>query len=68
KRLGPGYAYEVRSGKVMRMEDAGILDPLKVVRVALETGTSGGLMMLTTEAIVLTKRDKSGFTNVSLNP
>lgn len=68
KRLGPGYAYEVRSDRVMRMEDAGILDPLKVVRVALETGTSGGLMMLTTEAIVLTKRDKSGFTNVSLNP
>jgi chaperonin GroEL (HSP60 family) len=40
------------------MTEAGILDPLKVVRTALETGASTGVMALTTDALVLTaKRD-----------
>jgi chaperonin GroEL (HSP60 family) len=40
------------------MAEAGILDPLKVARAALETGASTGMMALTTEALVLTaKRD-----------
>jgi chaperonin GroEL (HSP60 family) len=40
------------------MKEAGILDPLKVVRIALETGASAGMMALTTDALVLTaKRD-----------
>jgi chaperonin GroEL (HSP60 family) len=40
------------------MAEAGILDPLKVVKTALETGASTGIMALTTDALVLTaKRD-----------
>ena len=47
-------------GRIIDMTEAGILDPLKVVRTALETGASAGVMALTTDALVLTaKRDPS---------
>jgi chaperonin GroEL len=54
----PGHAYDVVTGSIRDMEEAGVLDPLKVVRTALETGASTGIMALTTDALVLTaKRD-----------
>jgi chaperonin GroEL len=54
----PGHGYDVVQGKIMDMTEAGILDPLKVVKTALETGASTGIMALTTDALVLTaKRD-----------
>ena len=47
-------------GRIVDMTEGGILDPLKVVRTALETGVSAGTMALTTDALVLTaKRDPS---------
>jgi chaperonin GroEL len=54
----PGAGFDAVEGRVVDMEEAGILDPLKVVRAALETGASAGMMALTTDALVLTaKRD-----------
>ncbi|MGH2368451.1 MAG: TCP-1/cpn60 chaperonin family protein, partial [Chloroflexota bacterium] len=54
----PGHGYDAIQLRVVDMAEAGILDPLKVVRTALETGASTGLMALTTDALVLTaKRD-----------
>jgi chaperonin GroEL len=54
----PGYGYDVIRGEILDMTEAGILDPVKVVRTALETGASTGMMALTTDALVLTaKRD-----------
>ena len=54
----PGHGYDAVDDKVVDMTEAGILDPLKVVRIALETGASAGMMALTTDALVLTaKRD-----------
>jgi chaperonin GroEL len=53
-----GHGYDAVEERVVDMTEAGILDPLKVVRTALETGISSGLMALTTDALVLTaKRD-----------
>lgn len=53
-----GYGFDVVSGKIMDMTEAGVLDPLKISRTALETGASTGMMALTTDALVLTaKRD-----------
>lgn len=53
-----GHGFDVVSGQIMDMTEAGVLDPLKVVRTALETGASTGMMALTTDALVLTaKRD-----------
>lgn len=60
KSLPPGYAYDATRGEVADMVEAGVLDPIKVVRTALETGASAGMMALTTDALVLTaKRDPS---------
>ena len=54
----PGYGYDAVEQEIIDMTEAGILDPVKVVRTALETGASAGIMALTTEALVLTaKRD-----------
>lgn len=54
----PGHGYDAMQDRIVDMTQGGILDPLKVVRTALETGVSGGLMALTTDALVLTaKRD-----------
>ena len=54
----PGHGYDAVQDRVVDMKEAGILDPLKVVRTALETGASAGMMALTTDALVLTaKRD-----------
>src|SRR5688500_7928005 len=36
----PGHGYDAVEDRVMDMTEAGILDPLKVVRIALETGRS----------------------------
>lgn len=59
----PGYGYDAVEDRIVDMAEAGILDPLKVVRTALETGASAGIMALTTDALVLTaKRD------VAVNP
>jgi chaperonin GroEL len=52
----PGTGYDALAGRIVDMEEAGILDPLKVVRTALETGTSAGIMALTTDALVLTAK------------
>jgi chaperonin GroEL len=54
----PGYGFDAVRGEILDMSEAGILDPLKVIRTALETGASTGMMALTTDALVLTaKRD-----------
>jgi len=56
----PGFGYDAVEGRIVDMTEGGILDPLKVVRTALETGVSAGTMALTTDALVLTaKRDPS---------
>jgi chaperonin GroEL len=54
----PGFGYDAVSNEIVDMREASVLDPLKVVRTALETGASAGMMALTTDALVLTaKRD-----------
>ena len=52
--------YDANSGKYVDMHKAGIIDPLKVVRTALENAASISGLMLTTETLVtdLEKEDK----------
>ncbi|MSQ43787.1 MAG: chaperonin GroEL [Chloroflexi bacterium] len=59
----PGHGYDAVGDRIIDMTEAGILDPLKVVRGALEFAVSAGCMALTTEALILT--DKS---NPAVNP
>src|SRR4029079_787610 len=49
----PGHGFDVIAGRVTKMLEAGIYDPTRVVRFALETGVSGALMGVTTEALIL---------------
>jgi chaperonin GroEL len=52
--------YDANTGKYVDMYKAGIIDPLKVVRTALENAASIAALMLTTETLVtdLKKEDK----------
>ena len=46
------YGYNVLTGKFGSMTKAGILDPLKVTRFALQNAASVAMMVLTTETLV----------------
>lgn len=52
EKLGEKHGYNALTGEYVDMIVAGILDPTKVVRCALENAVSVASMLLTTEAIV----------------
>ncbi|MFN8483607.1 MAG: chaperonin GroEL [Anaerolineae bacterium] len=54
--------YNVMTGEMTDMMKAGIIDPAKVTRSAVENATSIGAMILTTEALVtdLPEKEKAG--------
>lgn len=45
--------YNVRTQKYENMEDAGVIDPAKVVRVALENSSSISSLLITTECLMV---------------
>lgn len=47
-----GMGYDARHDKIVNMVDAGITDPVKVTRTALENAASVAMLLLTTEAVV----------------
>ena len=56
KRQGIGY--DARKEEYVNMLQAGILDPVKVTRLALENAASVASMLLTTEAVVVEEPKK----------
>lgn len=50
--VNPNYGFEVSSEKYGNMFGFGVIDPLKVTRVALQNATSVASMLLTTEATI----------------
>jgi len=44
--------YEMMSGKIVNLVDKGIIDPAKVVRLALENAVSIGTQILTTDCLI----------------
>ena len=54
----PGWGLEVVSGEFVDLAKAGVVDPLKVVRSALENAASVASMVLTTEALIAEKPEK----------
>lgn len=52
EKLGEKHGYNALTGEYVDMIKAGILDPTKVVRCALENALSVAAMLLTTEAII----------------
>ena len=53
------HGYNPRTEEHVDMFDAGIIDPTKVTRLALENAASVAGTLLITEAVVSTKKDKS---------
>jgi len=55
------WGYEVMSNSIVDLPKAGIIDPVKVVRSAVENGASIAAMILTTEALItdLPEKDKA---------
>ncbi len=51
------YGYNAREDRYEDMFQAGILDPTKVARVALENAASIGAMFLTTECVLVEKKE-----------
>lgn len=52
KNAKKGTGYDAKEGKMVDMIDAGIIDPLKVTRSALQNAASVAAMVLTTEAAI----------------
>ncbi len=51
------YGYNAKTGKFEDLFKAGVIDPTKVTRVALQNAASIGGMILTTEALVVDRPD-----------
>src|ERR1700693_2237053 len=54
----PNYGYDAQSGEYVDMLEAGIIDPTKVVRLALQDAASVAGLLVTTEAMVAEKPEK----------
>jgi chaperonin GroEL len=52
------FGYDARRGEIVDMVKAGILDPAKVARVALQNAASVAGLMLTTEVLVTDLKDE----------
>jgi chaperonin GroEL len=57
-KIGKGIGYDARKEEYVDMIQAGILDPVKVTRLALENAASVASMLLTTEAVVVEEPKK----------
>jgi chaperonin GroEL len=53
------WGFDAQTGEFKDMVKAGIIDPTKVVRAALQHAASVGSLMITTEAMVAERREKS---------
>jgi chaperonin GroEL len=53
-----GYGFDVVKEDYVDMEERGIVDPLKVTRIALQNASSVAAMSLITEALVTDKQEK----------
>ncbi|MEX2614802.1 MAG: chaperonin GroEL [Alphaproteobacteria bacterium] len=56
----PNWGFDAQTAKYCDMVKAGIIDPVKVVRVALQDAASVAGLLITTEAMVADKPEKKG--------
>jgi chaperonin GroEL len=54
----PNYGFDAQSGDYVDMVKAGIIDPTKVVRLALQNAASVAGLLVTTEAMIAEKPEK----------
>src|SRR5918996_677494 len=56
----PEWGYDAQNDKFVNMFQAGIIDPAKVVRTALQDAASVAGLLITTEAMIAEKPEKKG--------
>jgi len=59
-KCGGGKGYDARNDEYVNMVKAGIIDPAKVTRTALENAASAAAMVLTTQAVVVDLPEEKG--------
>ncbi|MFC3748931.1 chaperonin GroEL [Paenibacillus sp. GCM10012306] len=64
KKEAIGIGYNAATGEWVNMFDAGIVDPAKVTRSALQNAASVASMFLTTEAVIADKPEPAGAAGV----
>lgn len=57
-KKGGNYGYNVNSGEVEDLMKVGVIDPTKVIRLALENAVSVGTSILTTDCLIAIEREK----------
>lgn len=69
KELPQGYGFNAATEKYVNMLEEGIIDPVKVTRSAIQNAASVSALILTTEVLVVTKKEeKSGEINPNMMP
>ena len=59
KATNPHLGFNAATGKYVDMFQAGIIDPVKVTRIALQNAVSVSSMLLTTEAVIYEVKEES---------
>jgi chaperonin GroEL len=62
------YGYNARTDQYQDLKEAGVIDPTKVTRIALENAASIAGMVLTTECVINDKPDKDGGAGAHAHP
>lgn len=60
------YGYDAKNDKYCGMIQAGIIDPTKVARVALENAASVASMLLTTNCVIFDEKEETPNTNAAM--
>jgi chaperonin GroEL len=68
KKMKQGEGLDALNGKYVNMIDAGIIDPAKVTRSALQNAASIAALMLTTEVVVAEKPEKDKSAGPAMPP
>ncbi|RRD06669.1 chaperonin GroEL [Arachnia propionica] len=55
--MEPGFGYNAKTGEYQNLVEAGVIDPVKVTRSALANAASIASLLLTTETLVVEKKD-----------
>ncbi|MBI2674537.1 MAG: chaperonin GroEL [Candidatus Yanofskybacteria bacterium] len=67
-RMEPGMGFDAATGEYVNMADAGIIDPLKVVKAELTNAVSVASLILTTEAVVTDEPEEKDNKAPSMSP
>lgn len=62
------FGYNAKIGIYENLVESGVIDPAKVVRVALENAASIAGMLLTTECLIVEEKDSKSSCNCTQNP